>query len=267
MIPQLILICVFVATIPRVIAESGTEKSVHGQDLNAEIFQIMEKDRGDFIEDSREPRFIAFVVEVKSKLDRKVFRAIQGKIPSDALSYIADFETPGFYVVGILRPSAQQAFNGSRDTRKYVLPIIGDQWGTEQIMKADLSQLIDKTTSTVSERIEPNQEPRSSLPSSSVGSRPLVPPDRRSRLNAAPMESMLTKLAFDDPSDGYFLGFLKVKSAEEINSREDSIRLLQMADSYFQEVKNRFPDWKTEMVNARIEKTREALAKLSTLDH
>ena len=159
--PQLLFIGIVTLATPKTSAESSSDKPTHEDELtaqfNAEYLQLMEKDRDRFIEDSREPHLIAFIVRVESKLEREVIRTIQGKIPSDALNYVADYVPPGFYVVGILRPTAQQAFNGNRDTRNYILPIVGDDWNKERLMQTDLEQLINKKKPNKAEMATPRK--------------------------------------------------------------------------------------------------------------
>ena len=95
----------------------------------------------------------------------------------------------------------------------------------------------------------------------------LKPPSEAELSPIAPVKSAETLKEFKDPSDGYFMGYLKFRSSKDMTRPEDTQRYLKQADFYFQAVKKRFPDWKPEMVNARIEKTKEALAKVSTPDH
>lgn len=76
--------------------------------------------------------------------------------------------------------------------------------------------------------------------------------------------SVLSKTGFEDPSDGYFHAYLLAREAEKSTNPDESIRNLQEALEYLRAVKKRYPDWKIVMVDARIQKTEESLAQLST---
>ena len=70
---------------------------------------------------------------------------------------------------------------------------------------------------------------------------------------------------FDDPSDSYFQAFLLIRAAGEIANREESIRKLQRALDLLRAVRKRYPEWKIDMVEARIRLTEETLAALSSI--
>ena len=112
--------------------------------------------------------------------------------------------------------------------------------------------------------ISPNKDQQSSQASSAVEPRP--PPHSDPSRTPYAASTFDPKYAFADPSDGYFHGYLLVRDSDRMPRPEDSIRLLQAANSYFQEVKSRFPNWKAELVNARIQKTQDAIAELSIPD-
>lgn len=67
---------------------------------------------------------------------------------------------------------------------------------------------------------------------------------------------------FEDPSDGYFSAYLLIREAEKTGNREESHRKYQEALSYFRALKDTFPDWKTAMVDHRIELTTRCLSEL-----
>ena len=112
--------------------------------------------------------------------------------------------------------------------------------------------------------ISPNKDQQSSQASSAIEPRP--PPHSDPSRTPYAASAFDPKYAFADPSDGYFHGYLLVRDSDRMPRPEDSIRLLQAANSYFQEVKSRFPNWKAELVNARIQKTQDAIAELSIPD-
>ncbi len=64
------------------------------------------------------------------------------------------------------------------------------------------------------------------------------------------------------PEEGYFKAYLLVCEAEKNSDKEQSILSFQKALASFQSVKNRYPEWKTNMVDNRIELTKQSLAKL-----
>jgi hypothetical protein len=69
---------------------------------------------------------------------------------------------------------------------------------------------------------------------------------------------------FQDPSDGYFQAYLKVRSAESLldGCEHDNDRLLVLyenAYALFLGVIDSAPDWKVEMVRTRLEKTKNGL--------
>ncbi|RYD83997.1 MAG: hypothetical protein EOP84_06715 [Verrucomicrobiaceae bacterium] len=66
-----------------------------------------------------------------------------------------------------------------------------------------------------------------------------------------------------DPSDSYFQTHLLLKNAGETKASETSIRQLEDALASLEELKKQFPDWKKEMVDARIEETRKLLHERS----
>jgi hypothetical protein len=68
---------------------------------------------------------------------------------------------------------------------------------------------------------------------------------------------------FEDPVDGYFAAYLLVREAEKSEVQEKSIRSYREALGYFNAVKEKFPDWKTAMVDNRIELTTKNLALLT----
>ena len=68
---------------------------------------------------------------------------------------------------------------------------------------------------------------------------------------------------FEDPADGYFTASLLVREAENSQVQEESIRSFREALGYFNAVKEKFPDWKTGMVDKRIDLTTRSLAALT----
>ena len=74
------------------------------------------------------------------------------------------------------------------------------------------------------------------------------------------MRSVLSKTGFEDPTDGYFHAYALTREAERATDPDDAIRSLQEALGYLREVKKRHPEWKTGMVDARIQTTEESLA-------
>ena len=79
-------------------------------------------------------------------------------------------------------------------------------------------------------------------------------------------QSVLSKKEFDDPADGYFHAYLLMREAEKTTNQEKSIRNLQEALGYFRAVKQRYPDWKTEMVEARTRVTEDSLTRVSKIE-
>lgn len=75
------------------------------------------------------------------------------------------------------------------------------------------------------------------------------------------------KISFDDPAVGYFRAYSLLKNAEKTSNQKESRRLLDESGAYLQEVKNRFPDWKHSLVEARIQQNNELRAKLSANKH
>ena len=79
-------------------------------------------------------------------------------------------------------------------------------------------------------------------------------------------QSVLSKKEFDDPADGYFHAYLLMREAEKTTNQEKSIRNLQEALGYFRAVKQRYPDWKTEMDEARTRVTEDSLTRVSKIE-
>jgi hypothetical protein len=57
---------------------------------------------------------------------------------------------------------------------------------------------------------------------------------------------------FDNPSDGYYQGYLLLKVAEQFKDPEELSARLRNALATFREVTKRFPNWKRELLAARI---------------
>jgi histone deacetylase complex regulatory component SIN3 len=77
------------------------------------------------------------------------------------------------------------------------------------------------------------------------------------------VESILSMKEFDDPADGYFHAYVLKREAEKKTEPKESFRDLEEALGYLQAVKRRYPDWKTAMVEARSESTKESLIRIS----
>ena len=90
--------------------------------------------------------------------------------------------------------------------------------------------------------------------------------DRQSSPFPQVADSALSKKEADDPADGYFHAYLLTREAEKAANREESMRHLEEALGGFMAVKRRFPDWKTSLVDARIQRTQKALAALSEIE-
>jgi hypothetical protein len=72
--------------------------------------------------------------------------------------------------------------------------------------------------------------------------------------------------AFEDPSDGYFQAYLFTRNAESLfNQGEQSatkdaiLKEFEKSYAYFLGVREIAPDWKVQMVSARLEKTQRSL--------
>jgi hypothetical protein len=77
------------------------------------------------------------------------------------------------------------------------------------------------------------------------------------------VQPVLSKKEFDDPADGYFYAYVLTREAEKKTEQKESIRDLEEALGYLRAVKKRYPDWKTAMVEARSESTKESLIQIS----
>jgi hypothetical protein len=71
---------------------------------------------------------------------------------------------------------------------------------------------------------------------------------------------------FDEPSDGYFEGYLLSRDAEKLlaqgeqaSNREDILELLEKSYAYFLGVRETAPDWKDRMVFTRLDMTKNRL--------
>jgi hypothetical protein len=72
--------------------------------------------------------------------------------------------------------------------------------------------------------------------------------------------------AFEEPSDGYFQAYLLTRNAESLISHGDqdslkgsALEQLEKSYAYFLGVRETAPDWKVQMVLARLEKTKSSL--------
>lgn len=92
----------------------------------------------------------------------------------------------------------------------------------------------------------------------SAAEEPAVRPAEES----APQVEEVAKTS-DDPADQYFKAWLLVRESEKAANRGESIRMLQEALGHFAAIKSKSPEWKTAMVEARTQATKEALAGLS----
>lgn len=63
-----------------------------------------------------------------------------------------------------------------------------------------------------------------------------------------------------DPSDYYFEAYLRVRRAEQVEGDARKRHLTDAIDA-FENLRKQVPDWKPEMVEARLSKTRAALAE------
>jgi hypothetical protein len=77
------------------------------------------------------------------------------------------------------------------------------------------------------------------------------------------MNAPSSKVKFDDPESGYFQAYLLIQESDKAQNHKESIRLLKKAEEYLKAVKNKYPDWKPDMVNARIENTQRRLNSFS----
>lgn len=80
----------------------------------------------------------------------------------------------------------------------------------------------------------------------------------------APAQPQASPAQFD-PSDVYFQAYLAVRSAEQLEAGGDFIGALEKyrkADELFGTVRRYYPDWKSEMVAGRCEKTTESIGKV-----
>lgn len=72
--------------------------------------------------------------------------------------------------------------------------------------------------------------------------------------------------AFEEPSDGYFQAYLLTRNAESLlnqgeqaNTKRSVLEQLEKSYAYFLGVRETAPDWKVQMVLARLEKTKDSL--------
>jgi hypothetical protein len=72
--------------------------------------------------------------------------------------------------------------------------------------------------------------------------------------------------AFEEPSDGYFQAYLLTRNAESLlnqgdkdNTKRAVLEQLEKSYAYFLGVRETAPDWKVQMVLARLEKTKDSL--------
>ena len=72
--------------------------------------------------------------------------------------------------------------------------------------------------------------------------------------------------AFEEPSDGYFQAYLLTRNAESLlnqgeqsSTREAVLEQFEKSYAYFLGVRETAPDWKVQMVLARLEKTKSSL--------
>ena len=99
-----------------------------------------------------------------------------------------------------------------------------------------------------------------------VRSNDLAPdkPVSSSNLFASDMiQSILSKKEFEDPADGYFNAYVLTREAKKKTEQKESIRDLEEALGYLRAIKKRYPDWKTAMVEARTESTKESISRIS----
>lgn len=71
---------------------------------------------------------------------------------------------------------------------------------------------------------------------------------------------------FDNPSDGYFRAFLKIREAEGLEANDSSSSEIRdayvKAYSYYKGMVTKAPEWKVEMVRVRMGKTEDRLREL-----
>lgn len=95
---------------------------------------------------------------------------------------------------------------------------------------------------------------------------------RRERVRSPESEFLrhLSKIepitAFEEPSDGYFQAYLLTRNAESLlnqgqqaSTREAVLEQFEKSYAYFLGVRETAPDWKAQMVLARLEKTKSSL--------
>ncbi len=68
---------------------------------------------------------------------------------------------------------------------------------------------------------------------------------------------------FKDASAGYFRGYVLLQKAAKAEDQRDALVFYKQAYADFSGVKEKYPEWKTGMVENRIEMTREEIEKLS----
>lgn len=72
-----------------------------------------------------------------------------------------------------------------------------------------------------------------------------------------------SKIEFDNPEDGYFQAYLLIQESEATKNQQESISYLEKSLEYLRAVKSSYPDWKTPMVDGRIQNTKNKLDFLS----
>jgi hypothetical protein len=117
---------------------------------------------------------------------------------------------------------------------------------------SETSETLEETSETsesLSEKLE--------IPESPTKTKESLPPK---------LDRALSKKGFNDPAAGYFHAYMLIQKAEKSADRKNSIRLIEEALGYYKAIKSQFPDWKASMVNARAEKTENALDALRNTD-
>lgn len=66
----------------------------------------------------------------------------------------------------------------------------------------------------------------------------------------------------EDPADQYYVAWLLSREAENAVDPEEKLRKFEKSLDQFQAIKAKFPDWKTKMVNDRIQITMQQVARL-----
>jgi hypothetical protein len=66
----------------------------------------------------------------------------------------------------------------------------------------------------------------------------------------------------EDPGDLYYQAYLLTREASNTQERDQALQKLQESLDRFQAIKTKFPHWKPQMVEGRIELTTKQIAKL-----